>query len=543
MIFVVSGAPYVDYFQLQTPLVDCPNTPRIRRAWHKLSDVEKQQFAELVVKMKTHSITIRPSTKTTVYNWFVDVHNANSATIHGNSFFLPTHRYLAFLFESALRWMARLYNSKLTYPLDDVCSITLPYWDWLLDFENDPKDNYLPQNNSAVFKGGFLGPAPSKKGVSNYEVPNSFLSASSWVTVAGTNNNPSVSNFQNTKFGNLTKSLKRLFNPNVVFVYGPSQVVHSLITKTDFVELTMWMEGPHNIQHRWLSFQMQTMYSPDDVLFWLHHTNLDRLWAIQQDCQGWENLPPSAIDNYYSNATSFDQIDARIPLYWKGGLPSSPMAVSDFPTPRNLWSLGQDSSNYDGMYYRYGPDELLQGDLFSTCPDQTWSWVNVKSTKRDIEDGSQLSPTTLQALDRWFTLLKSYDAKNALYYAAVEECKGTPRVDIDESLYHWMMMQGTTPEWYDRVCDSSSSRFYLVNGKDWRNKKVIFKYAETVEDSTQEIQSQTRFSPIALIAGVAGVAVFVVSLTVFFVVRSKKQAPKEDETTQYQLTENFLTSN
>lgn len=545
MILVVSGgSDYLNYFQKQAPAVDCSKTTRIRRAWHTLSDVEKQQFVDLVAKMKTHQISVRQGSTTTVYNWFVDVHNTNAGSIHGNSFFLPTHRYLSFLFECALRWMARLYNSQITYPLEDVCTITLPYWDWTLDYENNTKDTYFPQNNSAVFKGGFLGPAPPATAVSTYDVGSSFLS--SWVTVAATNNAAGVSFFQNTKFGALTKTLKRLFSPSVVFVFGPNQIALALVAISDFIKFTIWSEGPHNIQHRWLSFQMQTMYSPDDILFWMHHANLDRLWAIQQDCRGWENVSPSSLSEsttYYNNMTTYDTLDGTIPLYWKGGLESFIMRAADFPSPREVWSMGRDYSNYDGMYYRYGPDELVKSDLLSTCPDKTWSWVNAASSKRDVEDLGNLSPASIEAVKRWYKFLETHNATTALYSAAMEECKVNPRVDIDESLYIWMLMQGTTPEWYDRICDPTSTRFYKANGKDWRTRKVIFKYQETAEESTNEIQNHTPFSPVAMIAGVATIAVVVVSLTVFFVVKAKKQqVPKDEEGTIYQLTEEFITN-
>jgi hypothetical protein len=37
--------------------------------------------------------------------------------------------------------------------------------------------------------------------------------------------------------------------------------------------------GPHNFIHRWVGGDMVTGGSPYDPIFWLHHCNLDRLWA------------------------------------------------------------------------------------------------------------------------------------------------------------------------------------------------------------------------------------------------------------------------
>lgn len=37
-------------------------------------------------------------------------------------------------------------------------------------------------------------------------------------------------------------------------------------------------DGPHN----WVGGIMATASSPEDPVFWLHHSNVDRLWAIWQ---------------------------------------------------------------------------------------------------------------------------------------------------------------------------------------------------------------------------------------------------------------------
>ena len=39
----------------------------------------------------------------------------------------------------------------------------------------------------------------------------------------------------------------------------------------------------HNLVHRWVGGNMVDMTSPNDPVFWLHHCNIDRLWAEWQD--------------------------------------------------------------------------------------------------------------------------------------------------------------------------------------------------------------------------------------------------------------------
>eukprot|EP01124_Arcella_intermedia_P021489 TRINITY_DN3010_c0_g1_i1.p1 TRINITY_DN3010_c0_g1~~TRINITY_DN3010_c0_g1_i1.p1 ORF type:complete len:559 (-),score=131.77 TRINITY_DN3010_c0_g1_i1:39-1715(-) len=475
LLILVPGArgDYVDYFQQQPPLLQCPASPRLRRSWLDLSNTERLQFSQLLLKMKQTTITVRPSTTQPLYDFFVDIHNTNSAYIHGTSFFLPAHRYLLFLFESALRWMARKHGPSLPIPITDPCSIALPYWDWILDFENNTKDNYLPQNNSAIFTGSYLGPSPPLVGVSRYDISGSgFLSASSWTTVAATNNVPSPSYFTNSRYGTLTKSLKRLFSPSVVFVYGPTQVANYLLSLPLFASYSKWTDGPHNIPHRWLSFQMQTMWSPDDVFFWVHHTNLDRLWAIQQDCFGYENASASDLSNpsLYSaydttgrNLLTYS-VDTPIPLYWRGTLDSLLIPAANFPTPRQVWSCGASAGNYGGMYVRYGRDALVQS-LMASCPSKSWSWVNRGAgVKRNWGDDEEVMREGVGRFNKYLAL--GHKAEKALLEAAIEECKSTPPVEIDDELLQWMDHQGTEPEQYDRICDPSSRRFYCTsNGK------------------------------------------------------------------------------
>lgn len=38
----------------------------------------------------------------------------------------------------------------------------------------------------------------------------------------------------------------------------------------------------HNLVHRWVGGNMVDMTSPNDPVFWLHHCNIDRLWAAWQ---------------------------------------------------------------------------------------------------------------------------------------------------------------------------------------------------------------------------------------------------------------------
>jgi hypothetical protein len=56
---------------------------------------------------------------------------------------------------------------------------------------------------------------------------------------------------------------------------------------------------PHSQPHLFIGEHMQTMFSPDDPLFMLHHGQIDRIWTIFQDYRNFDNVTSVA------NVTSF----------------------------------------------------------------------------------------------------------------------------------------------------------------------------------------------------------------------------------------------
>jgi tyrosinase len=50
-----------------------------------------------------------------------------------------------------------------------------------------------------------------------------------------------------------------------------------------------WLENYHNQVHNLVRGDMISGTSPNDPIFWLHHCNVDRIWAA------WQALHPQAI--------------------------------------------------------------------------------------------------------------------------------------------------------------------------------------------------------------------------------------------------------
>jgi tyrosinase len=63
--------------------------------------------------------------------------------------------------------------------------------------------------------------------------------------------------------------------------------------------------APHNPVHDIIGGAMTTMQSPNDPVFWLHHSNIDRLWVAWLAAGGGRNMPLST-NSYWSGSFSYN---------------------------------------------------------------------------------------------------------------------------------------------------------------------------------------------------------------------------------------------
>jgi hypothetical protein len=417
-----------------------------------------------------------------------------------------------------------------------------------MDAKINMADKSFPQNQSAMFDPLYFG-APPDPTTNNFSVNTGVFYGAGWVTTLATSPYGPVNCYANTACGGpLTHTLKRWFTPTVVLTYGPSQIFSSIASSQNFVAFENYIEGPHSSPHRWVAFQMISMCSPDDPLFFSHHANVDRLYAIWQDCHDLELVAPanyttieySNITNYAGNGNPYWNygMDSPIPFFWlPGNQDSFAIPNSPFPTARNVCSMGtEEGPNYDGLYVRYINDALvgaLGQDINgqSTCPNNKAGWnlvyppgaTNV-TRKRNIEVNSttnSTSPNRDAALNGIINAFAAAAAAglsgiDALNYIALQECKNSQQMEIDESLEAWMMDQGTQPEQYHSLCDSPSQRYYCDPSRANLGK---CKNGYTTDQNTQQIASQT----IAVFLGLCGGILVVVVIIVIVVMKRKRQ--------------------
>jgi hypothetical protein len=245
--------------------------------------------------------------------------------------FFSWHRYFMFRFESDLQ-------SK-------VAGVMLPYWDWA-----DP---------APIMTDTFLGP----NGTVSDEVRSGYFAADAPGT--GTNPTPAPSWWPvgltgwrlPSAFGTRAGPLRRRLG-NLSRLPSATDLNQSL-GKTTYPEFQNALESGaglsspsqqmHNGLHGWVGGPLGQMSSPAispfDPLFYLHHCNIDRLWAMWQ-ADGHDYDYPTTGGSAEHNRNS-------IMYPWVGGTPgygTNAAIASSIPMP-DFSSLGI-QRNVDTLDYR-----------------------------------------------------------------------------------------------------------------------------------------------------------------------------------------------
>lgn len=240
-----------------------------------LSPAERDNFLEAVLILKnTIANPAAPvADRISIYDQFVAIHLYVSSMnvpgggspvnmAHGNAAFCPWHRYYLVEFEQALQ-------NAVGDP-----NLMLPYWDWT--------DQTGTQN--VIFQGNFMGPNGGAGGVGGGTVQSGYFAFNApgvlppwWPAgLLGFRLRPSL-----TTNTTLRRSLD-------AFGTLPTQAnVNNLLGKTQFESAnqfrpTLEATPLHNFIHGWVGGSMGPLTSPNDPIFFMHHCNVDRLWAMWQ---------------------------------------------------------------------------------------------------------------------------------------------------------------------------------------------------------------------------------------------------------------------
>ncbi len=244
-----------------------------------LSPPEKEKLMNAIITLKK---TTKPGHSTNVYDEFVAIHFgvtrrtgiASGDGGHGGPAFFAWHREFILRFEKALQ------------EVDP--DVTLPYWKWESGNSSDTTNIFTADflGTVGLQTSGYLSETPNTQNPDGWKV-DSQLDQGNGSTLLRNNN----------------------INPGSL----PASDANDALDEDDFHRFRPNLEGPHGTIHMIVGGHMTRMTSPNDPIFFLHHANIDRLWAK------WQLTHPGT-DNYNPNQTGNvgHKLDDRM-WPWDGG--------------------------------------------------------------------------------------------------------------------------------------------------------------------------------------------------------------------------------
>ncbi|KAK4125815.1 tyrosinase-like protein [Parathielavia appendiculata] len=310
----------------QTPRCTVKNLV-FRREYGSLSKSERLAYVNAVKCLQSKPprtpASVAPGAKSR-FDDFVVTHIQQTLSIHYSGIFQPWHRWFVYQYEKALR---------------DECGYTgyQPYWDWPKYarapqdsplFNGDPyslggNGEYIPHEGPIIVPppgvggdnislpagegGGFVKTGPFANMVVNLG-PVGGLADTAPGPMGGLGHNPrglkrDLGGAMNMRYANYTTVLRMLLQPNV----DQYRIVSEGVPYTPEI-------GPHGGIHYTIGGDPggDLFTSPGDPAFWVHHSQMDRIWAMWQALgldgkrytdlgsgsyahRTWENNPPSPL--------------------------------------------------------------------------------------------------------------------------------------------------------------------------------------------------------------------------------------------------------
>ncbi|KAI0838701.1 Di-copper centre-containing protein [Hypoxylon sp. FL0890] len=264
------------------------NTMRIRRSWDNIDDATRSDYVRAVKCLAAKPATVDKSIAPGAVNRLDDftwIHDNQTNRIHISGSFHSWHRIFVWQMEDALR---------------DECGYngTIPYWDQAR-FSQDPLKSKVFDNSSFGGDGEYL---PNDHGPYNITIPGLAVNLS--VTrPAGTGGGC----VKDGPFANFQISLgptdREFVDPTNKFGYNPNprclkrnfdypssrdfmtwENAIKIVGAPDFITFYWNLENLWHVKsHQFLGKDGLDLFtSPNDPIFYLLHSQIDRLWAIWQ---------------------------------------------------------------------------------------------------------------------------------------------------------------------------------------------------------------------------------------------------------------------
>ncbi|KAH7233146.1 hypothetical protein BKA59DRAFT_534979 [Fusarium tricinctum] len=250
--------------------------PVVRKEWRELTGAEKKEYLRAAVCMRNlpkKAYEYVDDVKTRMDD-LVHTHSALQPEIHFVAAFLPWHRWYVQLHEDLLR---------------DECNYkgVQPYWDWTIDADKKDMPNSPLFDAETGFGGDGKRTNSNEPGFERCVVEGPFANLNltlgmGWPDDNTPGNRPHCFSREfNGGMGKDEDGNQIIGDMQVTAYYTP--VMNTIYSFDTYSGMSEMLEGlPHAQIHSVIFGDMGPSTSPNEPLFFLHHANVDRVWAKWQ---------------------------------------------------------------------------------------------------------------------------------------------------------------------------------------------------------------------------------------------------------------------
>ncbi|KAK6596644.1 hypothetical protein H4I96_09296 [Botrytis cinerea] len=262
---------------MQNQSLSCRN-PIVRREWRTLGTTERQIYLKAVQCLWEQPSRI--GLNHSLYEDFPWVHSRMGNFSHNTPAFIAWHRYFLHIYERALR-------EQCGYTGHNV------YWDWSLDWEDMSKS---PIWDSNIGFGG-NGNSHSNKSVGHGHCVTDGPFANRTIQYFG------------SEYGAHCLSRGFIHGDHLRTIFGlkvQPKALEAVLLQPDYESFNLELEeGPHNAIPRAIRGDFLRVTAPNDPVFFLHHTQLDRMWWQWQ-----QQDPEQRLLQYSRNSLMDNEVNA-----------------------------------------------------------------------------------------------------------------------------------------------------------------------------------------------------------------------------------------
>jgi len=292
----------------------------------EIRDLSSDELSAFLAAMRGVGQASSPN----IYDKLSAIHVTNQLTIHGYPIFLVWHRVFIRYLEDAM--------------IEYDPSVALHYWDWT-------KDAKHPEN-SAIMQDTMFGGSTDGQCINTESFPH-------WTAMVPSQHC-------------VTRQFAEGTSPGPFYPRAITDEIKQQSDTYDYYRVRI-EGGPHAAPHNGVGGDLSSMQSPEDPLFYIHHSFLDKLFTEWQYID-WENRQ-NAYDGTNCDLSSASTSDALTDLgfsvgdaldienmcytYQDTGAPNDYGTVNDLPmllaTPPNATSASQSTGSFGVATSDNGP--------------------------------------------------------------------------------------------------------------------------------------------------------------------------------------------